>query len=174
MHIKCFITVLALSVGLCLPAGDATAKDKLPPLMIQEQGSFAAGGKVITTPGMFAPRTPTNPAGQTLHGDHAYVFYQIPVDAHKLPLVFLHGAGQFSKTWESTPDGREGFQNIFLRRRIWSLFGRPASTWRCRAQHAGNNRLGGNSRSALVRQLRAWGTGPTFQQAYSSRVMRNL
>ncbi len=28
----------------------------------------------------------------------------------------LHGAGQFSRTWESTPDGREGFQNIFLRR----------------------------------------------------------
>ena len=116
MHIKYFITVLALSVGLCLPAGDVTAKEKLPPLMIQEQGSFAAGGKIVTTPGTFDPRTPTNPAGQTLHGDHAYVFYQIPVNAHKLPLVFLHGAGQFSKTWESTPDGREGFQNIFLRR----------------------------------------------------------
>lgn len=28
----------------------------------------------------------------------------------------LHGAGQSSRTWESTPDGREGFQNIFLRR----------------------------------------------------------
>ena len=31
MHIKYFITVLALSsVGLCLPAGDVTAKEKLP------------------------------------------------------------------------------------------------------------------------------------------------
>ncbi len=28
-----------------------------------------------------------------------------------------HGFGQFSKTWETTPDGREGFQNIFPRRR---------------------------------------------------------
>jgi hypothetical protein len=27
-----------------------------------------------------------------------------------------HGGGQFSKTWETTPDGRDGFQNIFLRR----------------------------------------------------------
>jgi hypothetical protein len=27
-----------------------------------------------------------------------------------------HGAGQFSKTWETMPDGHEGFQNIFLRR----------------------------------------------------------
>jgi hypothetical protein len=44
------------------------------------------------------------------------VFYQIPVNARKLPLVFWHGLGQFSKTWETTPDGREGYQNIFLRR----------------------------------------------------------
>jgi hypothetical protein len=27
-----------------------------------------------------------------------------------------HGHGQHSKTWETTPDGREGYQNIFLRR----------------------------------------------------------
>ena len=44
------------------------------------------------------------------------MFYQIPVNARKLPLVFWHGMGQFSKTWETTPDGREGYQNIFLRR----------------------------------------------------------
>lgn len=31
-------------------------------------------------------------------------------------MIFWHGFGQFSKTWETTPDGREGFQNIFLRR----------------------------------------------------------
>jgi pimeloyl-ACP methyl ester carboxylesterase len=77
------------------------------PLIIQEQGSFAVGGTVIT-----------QPDGRTFHGDHAYVFYQIPVNARKFPLVLLHGAGQFSKTWETTPDGREGYQNIFLRRRF--------------------------------------------------------
>lgn len=87
------------------------------PLTIQEQGSFAVGGKVIQNPGTFNPKQFT-PEGQTLHGDHAYVFYQIPVNRRKFPLVFLHGAGQFSKTWETTPDGREGFQNIFLRRRF--------------------------------------------------------
>jgi pimeloyl-ACP methyl ester carboxylesterase len=27
-----------------------------------------------------------------------------------------HGAGQFTKSWETTSDGREGYQNIFLRR----------------------------------------------------------
>ncbi|EFA50181.1 conserved hypothetical protein [Yersinia pestis KIM D27] len=57
-----------------------------------------------------------DPTGQTYHGDHASVFYQIPENPHKYPIVMLHGAGQSSRTWESTPDGREGFQNIFLRR----------------------------------------------------------
>ena len=36
----------------------------------------------------------------------------------KYPLVMWHGIEQFSKTWETTPDGREGYQNIFLRRRF--------------------------------------------------------
>src|SRR5512136_714959 len=89
--------------------------DKPKPLLIQDQGSFAVGGTVISSPGTFDPIKST-PEGQSLHGDHAYVFYQIPVNARQLPLVFLHGNMQFSKTWESTPDGREGFQNIFLRR----------------------------------------------------------
>lgn len=73
------------------------------PIMIEEQGSFAAGGVVMT-----------DSLGHTYHGDHAYVFYQKPVNAKRLPLVFAHGVGQFSKTWETTPDGREGVQNIFL------------------------------------------------------------
>ncbi|RJP67879.1 MAG: alpha/beta hydrolase [Ignavibacteriales bacterium] len=84
-------------------------------LILNEQGSFTVGGTVLTEPGTFDPYNPT-PAGQTLHGDHAYVFYQIPVKARKYPMVMWHGIGQFSKTWETTPDGREGFQNIFLRR----------------------------------------------------------
>lgn len=85
------------------------------PIVIQDQGSFAVGGTVITNPGTFDPIKRT-PEGQTFRGDHAYVFYQVPQKSKKLPLVFWHGIGQFSKTWETTPDGREGFQNIFLRR----------------------------------------------------------
>lgn len=83
--------------------------------MIQDQGSFAVGGVVVEHPGTYDP-THALPDGQTLHGDHAQVFYQIPVGARKHPLVFVHGHMQSSKTWQTTPDGREGFQNIFLRR----------------------------------------------------------
>jgi len=92
-------------------------EDQAGPVVIEKQGSFVVGGTVITAPGTFDPtRFPTTPDGQTFHGDHAYAFYQIPVDARSLPLVMWHGGGQFSKTWETTPDGREGYQNIFLRR----------------------------------------------------------
>ncbi len=92
------------------------AQQRNKPLVLADQGSFAIGGTMITHAGDFDLQKPLNPDGQTLHGDHAYVFYQVPVKRKKYPLVFLHGAGQSKKTWESTPDGREGFQNIFLRR----------------------------------------------------------
>ena len=36
------------------------------------------------------------------------------MNAKKNSIVFLHGYGQSGKSWESTPDGRDGFQNIFL------------------------------------------------------------
>jgi hypothetical protein len=87
------------------------------PLRIREQGGFAVGGTVTTTPGTFDPRNPTNPAGQTLHGDHARVFYQVPEGARKLPLVLWHGYKESGTSWGMTPDGREGFQTLFLRRR---------------------------------------------------------
>jgi pimeloyl-ACP methyl ester carboxylesterase len=105
----------AFSLSAVTPAQQSGSA--FAPITIQQQGSFAVGGKVISNPGTFTPKQPT-PDGQTLHGDHAYVFYQIPANPRKLPLVFLHGTGQFSKTWETTPDGREGFQTIFLRRRF--------------------------------------------------------
>jgi pimeloyl-ACP methyl ester carboxylesterase len=105
------VVLLATSISL-------NAQTKLKPLAIAGQGSFAVGGIKTTEAGNFNLDSALKPQGQTFHGDHAYAFYQIPVKARKYPLVFLHGAGQSKKTWETTPDGREGFQNIFLRRRF--------------------------------------------------------
>ncbi|WP_455588759.1 alpha/beta hydrolase [Bacteroides rodentium] len=86
------------------------------PIIINRQGSFMVGGNISVHQGKYDTKYPIKPDGQTRHSDHAYVFYQIPVDAQSFPIVFLHGAGQSSKTWETTPDGREGFQNMFLRK----------------------------------------------------------
>lgn len=113
---RLFIALLIGLIGIIASACATTGGNgKTAPLSIREQGSFAVGGTVVTNPGAF-DSVKMSPEGQTFHGDHAYVFYQIPVNARKLPLVLWHGYGQFSKTWETTPDGREGYQNIFLRR----------------------------------------------------------
>ncbi|WP_094606170.1 hypothetical protein SPSIL_040090 [Sporomusa silvacetica DSM 10669] len=121
MNLKPLKALSAAVLLLGIFSGSAFAAEKTgmqtqKPIVIQEQGAFSAGGSVITTPGTFDPTKIADPKGQTLHGDHASVFYQIPAKARKYPLVFLHGAGQSARTWQTTPDGREGFQNIFLRR----------------------------------------------------------
>ncbi|HMN75675.1 MAG TPA: alpha/beta fold hydrolase [Burkholderiaceae bacterium] len=85
------------------------------PLTIQAQGSFAVGGSVQTTPGTYDNNKPTA-AGQSFHGDHLYAFHQVPMHPKALPIVMLHGAFQSARSWETTPDGREGFQTLFLRR----------------------------------------------------------
>jgi len=110
------LPALALSMLLLSSAvAGAQGASKQEPLTIQEQGSFAVGGTVSSTPGTYDNNAPTS-AGQTLHGDHAYVSYQVPQNPKALPIVMLHGAYQSARSWETTPDGRKGFQNIFLRR----------------------------------------------------------
>ncbi len=117
------INYLLLSALLALCAGcgrqsSSSGEEKTTDsiLVLREQGSFFVGGSVVTAPGSYDTHQPLKANGQTLHGDHAYVFYQIPAGSRKNPLVFLHGAGQSAKTWETTPDGCEGFSIIFLRR----------------------------------------------------------
>lgn len=108
--------VAGLLAGFLAFSADAQHKRKQKPLVIEQQGSFLIGGTSIREAGTFDLTNALKPQGQTVHGDHAYVFYQIPPKARKYPLVFLHGAAESKKTWETTPDGREGFQTIFLRR----------------------------------------------------------
>lgn len=114
-HLRKSLLAIAATIQFATGLSMASPRNPEVPLMIQEQGSFAVGGTVVQSPGSYDPFNPSS-GGQTLHGDHARVFYQIPVKARKLPLVMWHGFGQFSKTWETTPDGREGYQSIFLRR----------------------------------------------------------
>ena len=111
---KLLLAILVICLGA--PAVAAPQNGNLPPLVIKSQGSFFAGGAVLTQPGTFDP-TSSAPVGQTLYGDHTYVQYQIPNgNPRKYPLVMWHGGGQSGKSWESTVDGREGYQSIFLRR----------------------------------------------------------
>ncbi len=104
----------------------ASEPDKLPEettgntLGIAKQGMFSSGG-TVTTPveGTYDSATnwmDTTRAGNTAHIDHANVFYQIPVNDNGKPMVYLHGYGQSRMGWMTTPDGREGWSDIFLKK----------------------------------------------------------
>ena len=103
---------LALAAALTVSAVSFAA-----PLSIAKQGMFSAGGVTITSPGSFDPynQWEATGAGQTAHVDHANVFYQIPQKQTKAPIIFLHGYGQSRMGWMTTPDGREGWSDMFLR-----------------------------------------------------------
>jgi hypothetical protein len=118
-----FFAALATSFGSSLAAAHDDGPENNPgPLVIEKQGSFMAGGTVVATPGDFVPTNPTS-AGQTLHGDHTYVQFQIPhasFGAQKQNSLVMWGSF-IGNSWETTPDGREGFEQLFLRKG-WNVY----------------------------------------------------
>ena len=88
-------------------------------LVIARQGMFSSGG-TVTEPveGEFDETTnwlDLTRAGNTAHVDHANVLYQIPANGNGNPIVYLHGYGQSRMGGMTTPDGREGWSDIFLK-----------------------------------------------------------
>jgi hypothetical protein len=73
-----------------------------PPIMIERQGSFAAGGTTIGDP------------AKSSVCDHGYVEYQIPPRPRAVGLFLWHSSS--TAVWQNRWDGGEGFQSIFLRR----------------------------------------------------------
>ena len=91
-------------------------------LKIAKQGSFAVGGTTIQRDGTydnskFVGWAEQIETGQSYHGNHAFVNYQIPAKANKYPLVFIHGYGGSGVCWEMTPDDRDGFSTLMLRKK---------------------------------------------------------
>lgn len=91
-------------------------------IKVAKQGSFAVGGTTIQRNGTydnskFVGWAEQIETGQSYHGDHAFVNYQIPAKANKYPLVFIHGYGGSGVCWEMTPDNRDGFSTLMLRKK---------------------------------------------------------
>ncbi|MBD5454278.1 MAG: alpha/beta fold hydrolase [Lachnospiraceae bacterium] len=107
----------AEGTGVALEQAEPASLDLL---MIATQGMFSSGGSV-TAPVEGAYDSTMNwldatRAGNTAHVDHANVFYQIPVNDNGNPIVYLHGYGQSRMGWMTTPDGREGWSDLFLKK----------------------------------------------------------
>jgi len=101
-------------------AGSISAEDKRhetpKPLVLASQGSFFVGGesKTVSLPGL-GPGAPVVPGEVTIN--QMYVQYQIPPTGPRhVPVVMVHGCCLSSKTWETTPDGRMGWNEYFVRK----------------------------------------------------------
>src|SRR4029450_7326333 len=93
-------------------------KDLEKPLVVAKQGSFFVGGekKTLPTPPPAAGRGGA-PAGGEIPVNQMYVQYQVPSNGDRhVPVVMVHGCCLSSKTWETTPDGRMGWDEYFVRR----------------------------------------------------------
>jgi pimeloyl-ACP methyl ester carboxylesterase len=84
------------------------------PLTIEKQGSFFVGGRDVSSETLST--LPAYAPTGTITVDQMYVRYQIPVDARRPPITLIHGCCLTGKTWETTPDGRIGWDEYFVRR----------------------------------------------------------
>ena len=127
-------------------------------LQIAKQGVFSSGGTVTDPlPGQYDETKnwlDLTRAGNTAHIDHANVMYQIPTGKTKNPIVYLHGYGQSRIGWMTTPDGRDGWSDIFLRKGYPAFLvdqprrGEAGSTVRM-ASHGGIDAFGDDGKNYL-------------------------
>jgi pimeloyl-ACP methyl ester carboxylesterase len=87
------------------------------PLTLADQGSFFVGGRTVTTDGFqnSSPQPDFLKAGEVTV-DQMYVQYMIPAQITGAPVVMMHGFNHTGVTFETTPDGREGWATYFARK----------------------------------------------------------
>ena len=84
------------------------------PLVLKAQGSFFVGGeKVEQTQAELGNLGP----GGHIAVNQMYVRYMVPQGGDgNVPVVMVHGATLTGKSWETTPDGRMGWDEYFVRK----------------------------------------------------------
>lgn len=100
------------------------------PPQLRDQGSFFINGEVVRTenPGGGAP-------GGRIVVNQMYVEYAVPKrqKSGAWPIIMVHGSGHTGKTYDTTPDGRDGWKQHFLRKGftvyVVDQVGRARSGW---------------------------------------------
>lgn len=88
------------------------------PLILRSRGSFLVGGEsVAQTPTQLSYFTnDPPPAGSRVTINQMYVEYMVPMLQRGAPVVMLHGATLTGKSYDTTPDGRMGWFEYFVRK----------------------------------------------------------
>ena len=104
------------------------------PITLRDMGSFHIGGRevvisgkpvkeVVFTPGGVPAKVDPNGVYQA---EQMYVQYFVPYDLRgKYPILLWHGGGLTGVTYETTPDGREGWLNYFVKKG-WTVYNSDA------------------------------------------------
>ena len=145
------VGVLGTARGVRAQAlGDLQTPDT--PLVLKAQGSFYVGGeRAEQTQGELGNLGP----GGHITVNQMYVRYMVPQGGDgNVPVVMLHGATLTGKSWETTPDGRMGWDEYFVRK------GHPVYI----PDQVGRGRSGFNQ--AVFNNVRAGSSPPASQPVW--------
>jgi len=109
-------TAFLFAVGTQIPAAAQDVSDlQTPksPLVLDAQGSFLVGGEDIAAA---AGDLGQGAAPGHITINQMYVEYMIPNGHTKVPVVMVHGGGLSGKSFQTTPDGRMGWNEYFVRK----------------------------------------------------------
>ncbi|MEP9377859.1 esterase [Aquabacter sp. CN5-332] len=91
---------------------------------VRDMGSFHIGGEIVSLAGMpqrhriSTPGGPVRPIeqnGEMAVGQMYVQYVRLAAPRSPVPVLMWHGGGMTGANWEGTPDGRPGWQTIFLR-----------------------------------------------------------
>jgi len=120
------VALLGSALGVVMTGTTASADD----IVLRGMGSFHIGGRIAEVKGKEVrmivrqpggPLTKLDPNGNYMV-EQMYVQYFLPKNRRgNFPLMMWHGGGLTGVTYESTPDGREGWLNMFIRKG-WDVY----------------------------------------------------
>jgi pimeloyl-ACP methyl ester carboxylesterase len=115
------------------------------PLSLTARGSFYVSGRSVEQTAAEILLGPDD----SVTVDQMYVEYMVPTGRTKLPIVLIHGATLSGKSYDTTPDGRMGWFEYFVRKShptyVIDQVGRARSGFN---QAALNRRLAGSATPA--------------------------
>lgn len=124
------VTLAASAAGGPSGANAQSGTMGKPMVALADWGSFHVGGQTVEVSGkavrevLFSPGgvpARVDPNGTYMTGA-MYVQYMVPAERRgSLPLMLWHGGGLTGVCYETTPDGRDGWQHFFLRHG-WSTY----------------------------------------------------
>src|SRR5260370_68857 len=113
-----------MSKDLVLVSPDVLPACTYAPIALRDMGSFHVGGRDVEISGKPVKEVVFTPGGVPakvdLNGTYSveamYVQYFLPANRRgAVPLLMWHGGGLTGVTYETTPDGREGWLNFFVK-----------------------------------------------------------